>query len=386
MIVSILLIGHIPQAKVVSDTPAKAQFVLASWDYPDEYGQGIDLFGFYENSTGSWLSYGDAYEPDQSYTIDWNNSVFIKLRCYAFFNSTLTGAIDVADGKNYLRHRVNVTSLGTSVFSQQNFTYYSNSTILAPMWYYGYEVVLNFLPIGGEIYTVTVDYEIFYDSEESTELDSDTSPTWGGIWKGEGSDGSVDNIFYSVADENDDEDGAIETGITVSNDLGTVTFNLDLTITAYNEQCDSIDITVMLWSGVGSGSEEIVYSDSLSGTGAVNISGSTSLATIESFLVNITYVGIISGDYVNMTIDSYFVGLLTDYDWFTISSPILLFSVSFDMWGFDTGLIILGLVMIPVSTIYLAYGAKHDRSSDRLFYGLIIFFLGCGLFIGGVLP
>ena len=72
--------------------------------------------------------------------------------------------------------------------------------------------------------------------------------------------------------------------------------------------------------------------------------------------------------------------------WHIINSPILLFSVSFDMWGFDTALIILGLVMIPVSTIFLAYSAKNDRSSDRLFYGLIIFMVGCGLFIGGVLP
>ena len=56
------------------------------------------------------------------------------------------------------------------------------------------------------------------------------------------------------------------------------------------------------------------------------------------------------------------------------------------LWGLDVSLIILGLVMIPVSMLYLAYGVKHDRSSDRLFYGIIIFMLGCGLFIGGILP
>ena len=72
--------------------------------------------------------------------------------------------------------------------------------------------------------------------------------------------------------------------------------------------------------------------------------------------------------------------------WNDLEPASFLFSVAFDMWGMDTALIILGLIMIPTSTIYLAYGAKHDRSSDRLFYGLIIFFLGCGLFIGGILP
>ena len=72
--------------------------------------------------------------------------------------------------------------------------------------------------------------------------------------------------------------------------------------------------------------------------------------------------------------------------WNEIVEATLLFNVPFDMWGLNTAYIILGLVMIPVSTIYLAYGAKNDRSSNRLFYGLIIFMLGCGLFIGGVLP
>ena len=72
--------------------------------------------------------------------------------------------------------------------------------------------------------------------------------------------------------------------------------------------------------------------------------------------------------------------------WREVGEANLLFSVPFDMWGFDTALIILGLVMIPVSTIYLAYGVKNDRSSDRLFYGLIIFFLGFGLLIGGIMP
>ena len=146
----------------IQPVTANPQFIIASWDYPDEYGQGIDLFGFYENSTGAWLPYGDAYEPDQSYIIDWNGSVFIKFRCYAFLNSTLTGAIDEADGKNFQQHRVNVSSLGESVFSQQNFTYYNINTAFDPMWYYGYEVVLNFLPLQGTLYTVTVTYEIFW--------------------------------------------------------------------------------------------------------------------------------------------------------------------------------------------------------------------------------
>lgn len=72
--------------------------------------------------------------------------------------------------------------------------------------------------------------------------------------------------------------------------------------------------------------------------------------------------------------------------WQEIAELRLYFPVPFHEWGMNTALVILGLVMIPVSTLYLAYGIKHDRSSDRLFYGLIILMLGFGMFIGGILP
>ena len=162
---SVLVASNHPPKSIVKELeqPAKAQFVLAEWDFPDEYGQGIWAFMFYENSTGSWLPCDPySYEYNQSYTVEWNASVFIKLRCFVSFNSTLTGAIDTDDGKNYLRHSVTVTNLGTTVFSQQNFTYFSNDTQLDPIWYYGYDVVLNFLPVAGEIYTVVVTYEIYW--------------------------------------------------------------------------------------------------------------------------------------------------------------------------------------------------------------------------------
>ena len=76
------------------------------------------------------------------------------------------------------------------------------------------------------------------------------------------------------------------------------------------------------------------------------------------------------------------------WDNFTIVDSSLYYEVipAGALWGLDVSLIILGLCMIPASTLYLAYGVKHDRSDDRLFYGLIMFFLGCGLFIGGIIP
>ena len=142
--------------------PAKAQFVLAEWDYPDEYGQGIVNFEVWGNATGSWVL-STPYAHSDSGEIEWYPNASIKLICNTWFNSTLTGASDVADGKNYLRHNVTVTSLGTTIFSQQNFTYiFGEDAIDPPMWYYGYYVILNFVPVSGVIYIVTVTYEVFY--------------------------------------------------------------------------------------------------------------------------------------------------------------------------------------------------------------------------------
>jgi hypothetical protein len=146
--------------------PAKEnpKFIISSWDFPDEYGQGIEGFEIFENSTGSWVQIGGEYTSDESLIFEWNVSVAIKLNCWTWFNSTLTGAATGAEGKNYQQHSVDVTQTnGTSVFSQQNFTYfYVDTGIDPPLWFYGYEIVLNFLPNYGETYTATVIYEVYW--------------------------------------------------------------------------------------------------------------------------------------------------------------------------------------------------------------------------------
>ncbi len=151
--------------------PARTQFILASWDYPDEYGQGISGIKMWENSTGSWVAapyYTDIGQfyylnyHQTGYTYNWSAGASMKLRADAFLNSTLTGAVDLADGQNYLRHNVTVTNHGELIFTQQNFTCTDSSDINAPMYYYEYEVILDFIPEEGQIYIVTVTYEVFY--------------------------------------------------------------------------------------------------------------------------------------------------------------------------------------------------------------------------------
>lgn len=56
------------------------------------------------------------------------------------------------------------------------------------------------------------------------------------------------------------------------------------------------------------------------------------------------------------------------------------------LWGLDVGLIIMGLIMIPASTMYFVRGGKEDMSRDKVFYFLIAFIIGWALVVGGITP
>ena len=157
MILGVLMVSTLSAAQ-------DPEFFLAEWDYPDEYGQGIRGVRTYENSTGSWVHFYYCHYDDTYDTYEWNVSVAVKLEVHSMINSTRVGATTDDEGKLYQRHHVLVqSSNGTTIFSQQNFTFIDvdNSTY-APLWLYRYEVVLEFLPELGEFYTATVTYEIFW--------------------------------------------------------------------------------------------------------------------------------------------------------------------------------------------------------------------------------
>jgi hypothetical protein len=142
-----------------------AQFTISSWSYPyDEYGQGIQSFDVFENSTGVWLQVGERQYSYDSQVYNWTAGVAIQLYCWTLFNSTLAGATSLLDGQKYQRHNVTVTdSALNTVFSQENFTFFGDGfTEGNPMWYYDYVVILDFLPASGQSYTATVTYEVYY--------------------------------------------------------------------------------------------------------------------------------------------------------------------------------------------------------------------------------
>lgn len=55
-------------------------------------------------------------------------------------------------------------------------------------------------------------------------------------------------------------------------------------------------------------------------------------------------------------------------------------------FGYDAFFIFLGLIMIPASTMYLVRGGRDEMNTDKLFFSLIVFFIGIALVIGGIMP
>ena len=74
-----------------------------------------------------------------------------------------------------------------------------------------------------------------------------------------------------------------------------------------------------------------------------------------------------------------------NFEWNVINEIELVFSIPLDQTGFNILLVFLGLIMIPSSTIYAAKGGLKEASMDKLFFFLIIFVLGWGLFLGGIM-
>lgn len=76
-------------------------------------------------------------------------------------------------------------------------------------------------------------------------------------------------------------------------------------------------------------------------------------------------------------------------DWQEVGVATLIFPVGWDptfQFGYDAFFIFAGLIMIPLSTMYLVRGGRKGMSMDKLFFALLVFAIGLGLFIGGIMP
>ena len=70
--------------------------------------------------------------------------------------------------------------------------------------------------------------------------------------------------------------------------------------------------------------------------------------------------------------------------WELVGEAELVFSVLIDQTALNWFLIILGMFMVPASTLYLVKGGKNNMSMDKAFYFIVAFLFGWGLIFIGV--
>ena len=158
IMITMLLVASIPPAK------ANPKFVIA-YDFPSPNGNGISDISAYVDSvyTAKMYMNPDEYpEWDVNTSLEVEVGVNITLAVFCWINGTDTGISSLAEGLNIMRHNVTVIcNNGTTIFSQQNFTYITGADAGAPMYFYRHDVILDFIPSYGGIYITIVTFEIY---------------------------------------------------------------------------------------------------------------------------------------------------------------------------------------------------------------------------------
>ena len=177
--ISVLIVSINYTSKNVSKEPiqpakANPKFVLSTWDFPDEYGQGIYGFFFDENSTGVFIPVGGPIilsTNDSIFEFDAGFALGMDVRVNV--NYTLLGleepdpedplSIEYHPALNYIRLNVTVTAVSEIVFSQSNITYDELGGDTGDgVWYYSYVVEFDFINVAGTVYVITLTYEVYY--------------------------------------------------------------------------------------------------------------------------------------------------------------------------------------------------------------------------------
>lgn len=75
-----------------------------------------------------------------------------------------------------------------------------------------------------------------------------------------------------------------------------------------------------------------------------------------------------------------------DVEGWNAYTAIVGFLVMFPKGVIQAWLVFLGLILIPASSVYLVHGRRKEASMNKLFFTLVIFFVGFALLIGGIMP
>lgn len=148
---------------VASIQPAKAQVVLAEWEYDDGYGQGIEYVYVHENSTGSFVAVDEtAYNETNIYNMNYTASTALKITPYVTLNHTRQGLAENASAFAIMRVSIEVWIAGNMTFSQQNLTWSDSVVDATPTsWRFSCWVIVPMLIVGGTIYIVVLTYDIY---------------------------------------------------------------------------------------------------------------------------------------------------------------------------------------------------------------------------------
>lgn len=151
-----------------------AQFVISSWSFPDEYGQGIYIVTPYQNSSGSFVTIpnpdtgiGTCYWNNATtYNLNFTASTALRFDARVLLNYTRLGLSHPADidlGRDYLRVNLEMFIASESVFSLQSMTFDDLDGLYETgIWWYSYVDIVNVILIAGQIYTVVITLEVFW--------------------------------------------------------------------------------------------------------------------------------------------------------------------------------------------------------------------------------
>jgi len=148
----------------ISKQPAK--FVISSWVDDDGYGQGISAIYMHENSTGAWEPFtSPAYilsTDSNTITINYTTNTALRVGPTFTLNHSLHSLANIDEGLNIIRSNVTVYNSTGLCFEETNITMVSGGDQTATTyWYYAYSA-FDFLITMGEIYVVTITYEVYW--------------------------------------------------------------------------------------------------------------------------------------------------------------------------------------------------------------------------------
>lgn len=166
-LLGVILVVNIPQTRGV-------QFFLSGWDYPDEYGQGIEVLWLQTNETGSWVTFPDTgrghlwflSDDDTSIALNYSSNMALRVEVDANINHTLFSfgpdKSENASARAIMRVGLTLSNRSGVIFSLDNMTWGGNCyDDSATVWAIDYVDIVDVILQPATIYFLRFTYEIF---------------------------------------------------------------------------------------------------------------------------------------------------------------------------------------------------------------------------------